>query len=117
MTPVMNTIAALNPGQVRPRLHDLTVIDVRTPAEYSSGHLTGALNIPLDLLDLALSEIREAADRGDLLMVCPRAAPPGLAAAHGGCRRWALVLRPLQYVWNGHPPVQAAAQSAPASRP
>jgi len=26
---------------------DLPVIDVRTPAEFSDGHITGALNIPI----------------------------------------------------------------------
>ncbi|MER6185851.1 rhodanese-like domain-containing protein [Streptomyces sp. NPDC001652] len=64
-TPV--TLAA---GQVRARLHELTVIDVRTPAEYASGHLPGALNIPLDHVRRALPEIRHAAERGDILVVC-----------------------------------------------
>ena len=26
---------------------DLPIIDVRTPAEFSDGHITGALNIPI----------------------------------------------------------------------
>jgi rhodanese-related sulfurtransferase len=56
--------------QARTRLHELTVIDVRTPAEYASGHLPGALNIPLDHVRRALPEIRHAADRGDVLVVC-----------------------------------------------
>ncbi|MDH6521604.1 rhodanese-related sulfurtransferase [Streptomyces sp. SAI-135] len=56
--------------QARTRLHELTVIDVRTPAEYASGHLPGALNIPLDHLRRALPEIRHAAERGDVLVVC-----------------------------------------------
>ncbi|GAB7028754.1 rhodanese-like domain-containing protein [Streptomyces sp. NPDC021749] len=56
--------------QVRERLHELTVIDVRTPGEYASGHLPGALNIPLDRLRRALPELRHAAGRGDVLMVC-----------------------------------------------
>ncbi|WP_326719088.1 MULTISPECIES: rhodanese-like domain-containing protein [unclassified Streptomyces] len=56
--------------QARTRLHELTVIDVRTPAEYASGHLPGAVNIPLDRLRRALPEIRHAAERGDVLVVC-----------------------------------------------
>lgn len=56
--------------QARTRLHELTVIDVRTPAEYASGHLPGALNIPLDHLERALPEIRHAAGRGEVLVVC-----------------------------------------------
>jgi len=62
--------AALGIDQARTRLDELTVIDVRTPAEYASGHLPGALNIPLDHLRRALPEIRHAAGRGDVLVVC-----------------------------------------------
>ncbi|MGC0406455.1 rhodanese-related sulfurtransferase [Streptomyces sp. SAI-126] len=61
---------ALGTEQARTRLHELTVIDVRTPAEYASGHLPGALNIPLGQLRRALPEIRHAAGRGDVLVVC-----------------------------------------------
>ncbi|MDN3258232.1 rhodanese-like domain-containing protein [Streptomyces sp. CSDS2] len=60
----------LGTDQVRERLHDLTVIDVRTPGEYASGHLPGALNIPLDHIRRALPELRHAAGRRDVLVVC-----------------------------------------------
>ncbi|MBZ0300325.1 MAG: rhodanese-like domain-containing protein [Anaerolineae bacterium] len=33
------------------------LVDVRTPGEYQSGHLPGAVNIPLNELDRRLSEI------------------------------------------------------------
>ncbi|NWF25376.1 rhodanese-like domain-containing protein [Streptomyces sp. PKU-EA00015] len=62
--------SSLTASEARPRLHDLTVIDVRTPGEYASGHLPGAHNIPLDRLDRALPALRTAAERGDLLVVC-----------------------------------------------
>ncbi|MGW0698379.1 rhodanese-like domain-containing protein [Streptomyces sp. NPDC002867] len=61
---------SLTASEARPRLHELTVIDVRTPGEYASGHLPGAHNIPLDRLDRALPALRTAAERGDLLVVC-----------------------------------------------
>ena len=64
------TPAALGADQARTRLHELTVIDVRTPAEYASGHLPGALNIPLDHIRRALPEIRHAAEQSDVLVVC-----------------------------------------------
>ncbi|MBO1329909.1 rhodanese-like domain-containing protein [Streptomyces sp. VRA16 Mangrove soil] len=60
----------LGTAQARTRLDELTVIDVRTPAEYALGHLPGALNIPLDHVRRALPEIRHAAERGDVLVVC-----------------------------------------------
>ncbi|AVV45911.1 rhodanese-like domain-containing protein [Streptomyces sp. ID05-04B] len=61
---------SLGADQARTRIHELTVIDVRTPAEYASGHLPGALNIPLDQIRRALPEIRHAAEATDVLVVC-----------------------------------------------
>lgn len=40
------TPTSLAPDQVHARLHELTVIDVRTPGEYASGHIAGAHNVP-----------------------------------------------------------------------
>ncbi|OEU91416.1 rhodanese-like domain-containing protein [Streptomyces oceani] len=64
-----------------PRAEDYTIIDVRTPGEYSSGHLPGAHNIPLDQLSTALPTLRDAAARGDLLLVCASGARSGRACA------------------------------------
>ncbi|MGW5603809.1 rhodanese-like domain-containing protein [Streptomyces rochei] len=66
----MTTPTALATDEARTRLHELTVIDVRTPGEYAGGHLPGALNVPLDHIQRALPDIRHAADRGDVLVVC-----------------------------------------------
>ncbi|MFI8302735.1 rhodanese-like domain-containing protein [Streptomyces sp. NPDC085927] len=66
----MNTPTALDPAQAADELHHYTVIDVRTPGEYASGHLPGAHNIPLDHLRTALPALKTAAARGRLLMVC-----------------------------------------------
>ncbi|MFC8668473.1 rhodanese-like domain-containing protein [Streptomyces sp. NPDC057199] len=70
MTVSRTPVVVLGVGQARSRLHDLTVIDVRTPGEYASGHVPGALNIPLDQVRRALPELRHATERGDVLMVC-----------------------------------------------
>jgi rhodanese-related sulfurtransferase len=90
----------LAPEQVRARLSELTVIDVRTPGEYASGHLPGAHNIPLDSLDRAVDALRPVAERSDLLLVCAsgnrsadargRLAGHGIEAAHlvGGTQAW-----------------------------
>ena len=37
------------------------LVDVRTPGEFSSGHLDGAVNIPLDQLERRLGELRTPA--------------------------------------------------------
>lgn len=47
------TALTLPPAQATARIGEFTVIDVRTPGEYASGHLPGAHNIPLDRLDEA----------------------------------------------------------------
>ncbi|MFG2792862.1 rhodanese-like domain-containing protein [Streptomyces sp. NPDC048419] len=67
---VSPTPSALGTHQARSRLDELTVIDVRTPGEYAGGHLPGAVNVPLDHVRRALPEIRQAAERGDVLVVC-----------------------------------------------
>ncbi|WP_432085834.1 rhodanese-like domain-containing protein [Streptomyces sp. bgisy095] len=97
----MTTPTALGTDETRTRLHELTVIDVRTPGEFAGGHLPGALNIPLDRLESALPEIRAAAGRGEVLVVCASGARSenacrtlaehGVAAATlaGGTGAWA----------------------------
>ncbi|MFD3374846.1 MULTISPECIES: rhodanese-like domain-containing protein [unclassified Streptomyces] len=101
MTSSPTPVVVLGVGQARSRLHDLTVIDVRTAGEYASGHLPGALNIPLDQVRRALPDLRHAAERGDILMVCASGnrsrvacellAGEGIAAATlaGGTTAWA----------------------------
>ncbi|MFR9676516.1 rhodanese-like domain-containing protein [Streptomyces sp. TR06-5] len=67
------------PAQAAPRLAEYTVIDVRTPGEYASGHVPGALNIPLDELPSALAALRDASARTELLVVCASGARSGQA--------------------------------------
>ncbi|MEU4512221.1 rhodanese-like domain-containing protein [Nonomuraea wenchangensis] len=48
---------------------DVLVVDVRTPAEYGTAHIDGAVNLPLDQVDAHLRRI--VADAGGrLLLVC-----------------------------------------------
>ncbi|MBD2830370.1 rhodanese-like domain-containing protein [Streptomyces globisporus] len=57
-----------SPAQAAARLEEFTVIDVRAPGEYASGHVPGALNIPLDKLPDALPALKSASARGSLLV-------------------------------------------------
>ncbi|MFD9327276.1 rhodanese-like domain-containing protein [Streptomyces sp. NPDC060065] len=66
----MTTPTTLLPAEAAARLDQYTVIDVRTPGEYAGGHVPGAHNIPLDHLPAALPALKDAAARGDLLIVC-----------------------------------------------
>ncbi|MFF1712746.1 rhodanese-like domain-containing protein [Streptomyces sp. NPDC058268] len=108
----------LAPAEAAARLDRYTVVDVRTPGEYASGHLPGAHNIPVDHLHMALPELKAAAARGELLMVCASgnrsaSACDELAAADipaatlaGGTTAWAEQGHPL------HP-----SEGAPAAWP
>ncbi|MFJ6015797.1 rhodanese-like domain-containing protein [Streptomyces sp. NPDC092952] len=66
----MTSPASLSPAQAAARLAEFTVIDVRAPGEYASGHVPGALNVPLDRLSEAVPALKSAAVRGPLLLVC-----------------------------------------------
>ncbi|WP_030752448.1 rhodanese-like domain-containing protein [Streptomyces griseus] len=103
----MSTPPVLDAAAARDRLPGLTVVDVRTPAEYASGHVPGAHNVPLDALARAVPALREAAARGDILLVCQSGNRSATArdrlAAHGvpaldlagGTSGWAAAGHPL----------------------
>jgi len=51
-------VAALKAALERPVL----LVDVRTPAEFASGHVPGAKNVPIDELDARLGELGAPGD-------------------------------------------------------
>ena len=54
------------------------VIDVRTPGEFSSGHLTNAINFPLDEIETALP--KQVKDKSQVLLLhCASGMRSGLA--------------------------------------
>ncbi|WP_030728214.1 rhodanese-like domain-containing protein [Streptomyces sp. NRRL S-237] len=105
----MSVPTPLDVGQAHPRLRELTVVDVRTPGEFASGHLPDAVNVPLDRLGRSLPELRRAAERRPLLVVCASGArsenaattlaSQGIAASSltGGTQAWAAAGHGLQY--------------------
>lgn len=96
----------------RARQAVLTVIDVRTPGEYASGHLPGAVNVPLDQVRRAVPEIGAAAGRGEVLLVCASGARSAkardllagravrTASLSGGTSGWAARGYPLEHPDN-----------------
>ncbi|MEV6677437.1 rhodanese-like domain-containing protein [Streptomyces erythrochromogenes] len=112
----MSVPTSLDVEQARPRLRELTVVDVRTPGEFASGHLPDALNVPLDRLVRSLPELRPAGDRGALLIVCASGARSdsavrtlashGIAASSlvGGTEAWAAGGNALEYSGGGTRP-------------
>ena len=54
------------------------VIDVRSPSEFSSGHLAGAINIPIDEIDTTLP--KRVKDKNQVLLLhCASGMRSGLA--------------------------------------
>lgn len=60
------------------RLKGAVVVDVRSPAEFASGHVEGALNLPVDELSARLGEL--PADR-TVIVYCRSGARSARAAA------------------------------------
>ncbi|WP_067133678.1 rhodanese-like domain-containing protein [Microtetraspora malaysiensis] len=79
---------------------DVLVVDVRTPAEFETAHINGAINLPLDQVDAHLRQIVADAG-GTMLLICQsgnratqaqkklcEAGLPGTAVLSGGMNSW-----------------------------
>jgi len=82
MTALAFAAGAAGPASIEPKaLNDriawadrsLVVLDVRTPGEYTEGHIPGAINIPHDELAKRVEELANARD-SDVVVYC-RAGP------------------------------------------
>jgi rhodanese-related sulfurtransferase len=61
----------LAPAELHARPADSTlVVDVRTPGEFAAGHVPGAVNVPADHLDDLLPDLRAAAEKRHIVVVC-----------------------------------------------
>lgn len=47
-----------------------TIIDVRSPEEYKTGHVSGSLNIPLDQIGPTNSRLDGVAKDADIIVYC-----------------------------------------------
>ncbi len=66
-------IANASPRDVEQRRsagEPVVIVDVRTPAEFRGVHAEGARNVPLDVLDQHIAELRQAAGAGPLYLIC-----------------------------------------------
>lgn len=53
------------------------IVDVRTPGEFSSGHVKGAINIPLDLINMQIDRIKKT--NKPVITVCRSGSRSGIA--------------------------------------
>lgn len=78
---------------------DVTMVDVRTPAEFESVHIPGSYNVPLDMLDEHRAELRHLTHA--LVLVCrsgnratqaerklAEVGPPNVTVLEGGIIAW-----------------------------
>jgi len=65
-------------SRLTPRTGDATVVDVRTAAEWSEGHIPGAVHVPLAQLTSQLSELRA---RQPIVTYCQSGARSTVAAS------------------------------------
>jgi rhodanese-related sulfurtransferase len=101
----MTAPTAVSAAELRTRLQSPTpptLLDVRTPAEFETAHIPGAVNVPLDVIRDRRGDI---ADRlhGDVVYVCKsgqRAAQAEEVLRASGHERGA-VLRDGQQDWEG----------------
>jgi len=59
---------------------NLTIIDVRTPAEFMGGNVAGSINIPLQEIHLKVDEIKQMSQ--PLILCCASGNRSGQAAAY-----------------------------------
>jgi hydroxyacylglutathione hydrolase len=74
----LGSIPSTQVSRLMPRAGDVTVVDVRTAAEWSEGHIPGAVHVPLAQLTSQLSELRA---RQPIVTYCQSGARSTLAAS------------------------------------
>lgn len=58
-------IREIRPGQLASQANDCILIDVREPAEFETGHIAGAINIPRGVLEFQVDAHPAVANVGD----------------------------------------------------
>lgn len=72
----MSTTTSIHPADLRERFTTSAeqpaprLIDVRTPAEYESGHIPGSVNVPLDVVSASARKLRDRLGDQDVVLVC-----------------------------------------------
>lgn len=68
-SPTINKVDASTVQSWLDRSDDVTVLDVRTPAEFETAHIKGSYNVPLHLLNEHAGEVSNRLDR-HVVLVC-----------------------------------------------
>lgn len=106
--------STVGPGQAQQLLaNSAALIDVRTPAEFETAHLPGAINIPLDRMDPHVDRIVTAAP-GTMVLACQsggrseqaaqkltRAGHRDVVVLNGGMTGWQSAGLPVEHAEPG----------------
>ncbi len=112
-----NPVVRVEPGELKHRLdskEDVTIVDVREPAEFAGalGHIAGARNLPVGELDRRTSEL-DGLEQCPLVVVCrtdKRSATAARLLHQAGFARVA-ILRGGMEQWNREKlPTEATAE-------
>lgn len=67
----MSSPVCVDPQELKSRIDEAVVIDVRTPGEFESVHIPRSRNLPLDRIEQHADELREATEAGrEVVLVC-----------------------------------------------
>ena len=67
----MSSAVCLGPQELKSRLDEAVIVDVRTPGEFESVHIPRSRNVPLDQIEQHADELREVAESGrEVVLVC-----------------------------------------------
>jgi len=76
---------------------DYQLVDVRSPSEFASGHIPGAVNIPMDQIESRLDDLRP---RGPIVLICQMGKRAQMTASLlEPCHREILVLEGGTNAW------------------
>ena len=118
-TEVKPTVSALDPAKLRTQMDRgdrFQVIDVRSAQEFATGHIPGAVNVPMDELDTRLADL---SDHSPVVLVCQSGTRAGMCAEKlKQTRRDVNLLTGGTSAWvaAGLPVVRTAASSLPLVR-
>ena len=112
----MTTTPLLHPSVLRRRLEinadAVRLVDVRTPAEFETAHITGSLNVPVDRLAEQVAALGETGT--PIVLVCrsgQRAERARGILQHGGVQQLAVLDGGLQaWLADGHDVVRGRAR-------
>lgn len=78
MEAMSRSVTPTDLAEMRKRDEPVQIVDVRSPGEFASGHVPGAINIPLEQIEARMGDL----DQRHLVVVCKSGRRAQLACGH-----------------------------------